>query len=1048
MTKLLWLLLALGVLLAPGSYAQTGPPRTVSGVVADTKGSPLPGVTVLVKGTSNGASTGADGRYSVQAAPGSTLTFSFIGFTTQERAVGADGSIDISLAENTTSLNDVVVTAYGIKQERRQINYAAQEVKAKDIIESRQTNIVNALQGKVAGVQITSAGGAPGEGSAIVIRGGNSLDGDNQPLFVIDGIIMDNSSFVESTSPGGGSAFNGQLGRSSVSQNRAGDLNPEDIASMTVLKGPAAAALYGLRAANGAVIITTKKGTAGRTNINYRTQFSVDEVNRLPKLQDQYKQGANGVFDATTRGSWGPRFAEGEAVYDNLGNLFGKGTAWQHYLTMSGGGDKATFLVSASRLDQKGVVPNTLYDKSTVRASGTVQFSPKFSGSASAQYLNSGGQSPFQGGGLFGTGLNPSGFFTSLLNWPRNDDARNYLNPDGTRRRLLGAATSAGDPDNPYFTIYRNPQTTRTNRMIGNAQVTFEAFKWASVSYNIGTDFYAQKDRSVRAVGTSQPSNQDGGISETTIFNRLLTSNFLVSLNHKFSDNIGTSLVLGNTVEMSRNEATDNIGLIFQNPDFVSINNTVNRNTLVTNRDRRLIGNFARLNLDLFQQVTLELNGRVDMSSTLPRPNKNKNYGKAFGYGSAAVGWEFTRTLGMDQNPILNYGKVRGSVAVVGKDTGPYRVDSPLAQSTYIGGGFRNGFFGSNRLLKPEQTRSVEAGLDLQFLQNRLTLDAAVYYQETRDQLIAPRVSQATAFIFQYINGGKVENKGFELSLTGTPLKSSKGLTWDVIANFTLNRNRAIELPSFLTEVYQSDAFVIDWARGGAFPGKPISSISAVDFKRAPDGQVLIDASGYPIVNTGVFEYAGNRAPDYTVQLTNSFGYKGLNLSFLLDFRQGGDVVNGNDWFATKTGISERTLDRYKQVVFDGVLANAAANGPLLNSDGGYVRNTKPAELTQGYYQNVLTGTAASFVEDASWSRLRYVTLSYALPASLLGKSFVRGVELSVTGRNLVLLTNYSGVDPETAAAGAGVRGGGSSGFDYGSVPATRGVDMGLRVNF
>ncbi|WP_400194020.1 SusC/RagA family TonB-linked outer membrane protein [Hymenobacter sp. B81] len=1040
MRKLLWSFLLPGLVAAQQVQAQT---RTVSGTVTGaTDRTPLPGVNVVVKGGSTGTQTGADGRFTLAVAPGATLVFSFIGYNSVERTVGDDATLDVALEASSTTLQEVqITTAYGIQQERRQVNYAAQQVTAKDIIDSRQTNVVNALQGKVAGVQVTSSGGGAGEGAAIVIRGGNSLDGDNQPLFVIDGVIMDNSSFVESTSPGGGSAFNGVLGRSVASTNRAADINPEDIESMTVLKGPAGAALYGLRAANGVVIITTKKGKAGRTSISYRTQFSVDEVNRLPQLQDQYKQGNDGVFNPTTRNSWGPRFAEGETVYDNVGNFFQKGTSFQNYLTMSGGSEKASFLLSASHLDTKGVTPESRYDKATVRAAGTVQFSPKLSGSGSAQYMNSGGERPLQGPGLFG---GSGGFFVSLLNWPRNDDARNYLNPDGTRRRLLPSAVGSTDADNPYWTTYNNPQTDRTNRVIGNAQLTYEPAKWARLNYNLGTDVYTEKFRSVRAVGTSQPNNQNGGIAETTNFVRLLNSNFLATFSHQLNENISGSLTLGNTVEQAVYETTDVIGLIFQNPSFVSINNTVNRNALTTNRTRRLVGNFGRLNFDLFKQVTLELNGRYDLSSTLPRPDENKNFGKGFFYGSAAAGYEFTRTLGLDTNPILNYGKLRVSVAEVGKDTGPYRVDSPLAQSTYIGGGFRLGFFGSNRLLKPERTRAYEAGLDLQFLKGRLGLDGSVYYQETRDQLIAPRVSQASSYILQYINGGTVTNTGVEIALSGTPVKTADGLEWTILTNFFRNENKAKELPSFLTEVNQSDAFVIDAARGSAFPGRPITSIAAWDFQRVQSGpyagQVIINpTTGYPLINTSTYVYAGDRSPDFTTQVTNTVSYRGLALAFMWDFRKGGKVVNGNDWFATRNGLSERTVDRYKQVVMEGVVANG---------DGSYSPNTRPVEATQAYFQTILGGVGTPFIEDASWTRLRYATLSYALPASWLGKSIVKGLELSVTGRNLVLFTKYSGVDPETSSAGAGVRGGGSGGFDYGSVPATRGVDMALRVNF
>ncbi len=1049
MKKPYWLLLlVLAVLLAsPPSWAQTTV-RPVTGIVtSSTDQSALPGVTVLVKGTTNGSTTGADGRYSLSAEPGAVLVFSFIGYAPQERTVAASGNIDVVLKESTTGLDEVVVTAYNIKQEKRTLVTAVQEVQSKEIIDSRQTNVVNALQGKVAGVNITSSGGAPGEGASIVIRGGTSLDGDNQPLFVIDGMIMDNGSFSESAAPGAGSQFNGLLGRSVGSANRAGDLNPEDVASITVLKGPAAAALYGLRAAGGAVVITTKKGTAGRTTLNVRSQVSVDEVNRLPKMQDQYGQGSGGVFDGTTRMSFGPRFTPGQPVYDNLANFYRKGYTYQNFLNMSGGSEKATFFVSASNLQQTGVTPQSKYDKSTVRLSGTAEISPKLSVSGSAQYLTSGGERPIQGPGLFGSS---GGYLLSLLNWPRNDDARNYLNPDGSRRRLLalGNGTDA-DADNPYFTVERNPQTDRTNRFIGNIQLSFKATNWLTLSHNIGTDLYTSRNTSVRAVGTSQVGNQNGGLAETVDQFRLITATSLATFAHDFSPNFGGSFIIGNTIEENKDQAVDYIGLIFQNPGFVGLNNTVNRSALQRDTKRHLIGNFARLSVNAFNQLFLELQARYDQSSTLPRPDQNKIYGKGFLYGSAGIGYEFTRALGLEQNNILNYGKIRASVAEVGKDTQPYRIQAALAQNTYIGGGFRNDFFGSNPNLKPERTRTYEAGINLQFLKNRLGLDFNYYYSRTSDQIIAPRVSQAAGFILQYINGGIVTNEGQEIALTGSPIKS-KDFSWDIIANFYHNTNRVVELPAPLTVVFQSDAFITDVHEGGAFPGRPISGVGATDFNRVTDtsspeyGKVIINTlTGYPSVNTNLL-YAGNRAPRFTTQLTNTFTYKGLSLAALLDFRVGGKVINGNDWYQTGVGTSQRTVDRYKQVVFDGVVATKDASGATV-----YTPNTRPVELTQTYYTSILGRVGTAFIEDGSWARLRYATLSYALPASVLSPTkFIKGVELSVTGRNLILLTKYTGADPETSAAGAGVRGGGSSGFDFGNVPATRGVDMAVRVNF
>jgi len=599
MRKIYWLSLVLlpGVLLAPPGHAQTtlgteaAAAGTVTGTVRQsTDRSALPGVNVLVKGTNNGTATDGMGRYTLSGVPaGATLVYSFVGYTSQQRRVEG-GIMDITLAPNASDLDEVVVLGYGGTVAQRDLVTSVQEVKSKDIIESRQTNVVNALQGKVAGVNITSSGGSPGEGASIVIRGGTSLDDNNQPLFVIDGMIMDNSSFSESTAPGGGSGFNGLLGRSVGAANRAGDINPEDIASITVLKGASAATLYGLRAAAGAVIITTKKGSAGRAQLNYRTQYSVDQANRLPRVQDQYGQGSNGVFDASTRSSFGPRFAPGQPVYDNLGNFYRRGDAFQNFVQMSGGSDKASFFASASNLVQTGVSPGSKFDKTTARVSGSAVISPKLSVTGQAQFLNSGAERPLQGPGLFGSS---GGFMLSLLNWPRNDDARVYLNPDGSRRRLLplGAGTD-NDADNPYWSAERNPQTDRTNRFIGNVQVSFSPFKFLVLSHNIGTDSYTSRVTSVRAVGTSQVGNQFGGLAETVDQTRLTTATTTATATREFGKALRGTLVLGNTIEENRGEAVDYIGLIFKNPDFIGLNNTVNPNVLL----RPIKSGFLKIN--------------------------------------------------------------------------------------------------------------------------------------------------------------------------------------------------------------------------------------------------------------------------------------------------------------------------------------------------------------------------------------------------------------------------------------------------------------------
>jgi TonB-linked SusC/RagA family outer membrane protein len=999
--------------------------NTISGTVTSSEdGLSLPGVSVKIKSSNVGTQTNVDGKYTIKAKAGDILVFSFLGTIPQERIVGTASQINVSLKQDSKALDEVIVTSFNIEQDRRSINYAVQNVKAKDIEESRQQNIVNALQGKIAGAVITSSGGGPGEGASIILRGGASLDGDNQPLFVVDGIPLDNSSFQESTAPGAGGGFNGILGRSVGTPNRASDINPDDIESVTVLKGPAAAALYGLRAGAGAIIITTKKGKAGAASVTYSNLLSFDNVLDLPETQSIYKQGSNGVFLQTTRDSYGAPFQPGETIFNNLEDFFETGISSTHNISVSGGSDKYTFRISASNADQSGVVPQTEYKKTSIRLSGSGIISPKIRVTGSANYLNSSGRRPLQGPGLFG---GTGGFLVSIFNWPKNDNMRDYLSPDGSRRRLIASLTA--DTDNPYFTIDRNPQTDRNDRFLGNAGIEFKIVKGLKLNYTLGTDIYTERSQSVRAVGTSLPLNQFGGIAETVNSFQSLTSNLLLTYEKTFK-NFSSSIILGNSIEESKTNAIDYLGQVFQNPDFISINNTVNRSLVQRNSLRRLVGAFGSFNLDYKKTVFLNVTGRNDWTSTLPVKNRS------FFYPSVSLGYEFTRTLKLKDNKVFNYGKVKASFAQVGKDTGPYRLFTPLTGNTFIGGGFRNGFFGSNPELKPETRTSFETGLDLQFYDGRLRLDATYYQDRTKDQIIAPRVSQATGFILNYVNGGVVQNKGVELMLSGTPIKT-KTFAWDVNFNFARNRSKVLSLPPPLTIIRQSDASVIFVAEGASYPGLSLTSISSTDYVRAPDGQIVIGANGYPIVNSN-FIYAGDRSPDFTLGLNNSFRYKNAELSFLLDVRKGGDVINGNEWELIRSGLSTRTIDRYKLATFKGVVAN---------TDGTFSPNTREVELNQNYYENILAGVGTEFIEDGSWIRLRTVTLNYTLDRKFTPKVF-SSMNFFVTGRNLLLLTNYTGIDPEVAAAGSGVRGAGSGGIDYGGVPSRKGFDMGLKLNF
>jgi TonB-linked SusC/RagA family outer membrane protein len=1020
-------------------FAQT---RTVTGKVTfkDTK-TALPGVKISIKGVKRGgAISNKDGDYKIEVPDGSaTIVFNLIGHLSKEVKVGEQTSINAELELDDVKLEEIIVTALGIEQQKRAVNYAVQDVKAADIAESQQQNIVNALQGRIAGVQITNSGGGPGGSSSIIIRGGNSVDSDNQPLFIIDGVPMDNSTTTETGA--GTSGFNGQLARSVSNSNRAMDLNPDDIENISILKGPSAAALYGSRAANGVVLITTKRGKDGTSNITYNNSFSYDVANRLPKTQSVYKQGFNGFYDQASRRSWGPRFLPGETIYENMDNFFVPAISMTHNISGSGANETANYFFSINRTDQNGIVPNTFWNRTSLRFNGGAKVAENLRVQGSVTYTNSGGNRALQGPGLFGSA---GGYLISMVYWPKNDNMKDWQNPDGSRRRLL-IGDLANDIDNPYFTLNKNTVSDNVNRFLGNVRLVYDPTDWLNITYVAGGDFAHEEGRSIRAPGTSLVvsgfgSLEPGSIAQSQNFNRILNSQLLVTFKKELFEGLNAELLIGNWIEASRSYQLDFNGFNFINKDFTSINNTVVAENRVVERvtERRLVGLFAQANLSWQNKLFLSIRGRNDWSSTLPIDSRS------YFYPAVDIGYVLSEDL--PKNDILSYAKLRFSLAQVGKDAAAYRTGTVLTANTYLGGGFRNDFWAGNPTLKPEITQAIEIGGDFRLFDGALNIDAAVYRQTTFNQLIAPRISQASGFIFAYLNGGTVENQGLEIALSGTPVRE-RDFTWNFGVNYTVNQSKVVELPSVLLELNQSDGSVTNVGRASSFPGQPLQAISATDYVRNPQGRIVVDsATGLPTASAA-FTYAGNRQPDAIIGINNSFTFFGsLTFSFLWDIRLGGKVLNGTEWDMVRSGMSRNTLDRYKLAVIDGVVRNRAVAD--VNAPDAWIQNTRPAELTESFYRFTYGAVGTNFIEDGSWVRLRTVTLAYRLPKDILRDTPLKELDFFVTGRNLLLFTNYTGMDPEVSASGAGVRGAGSNGLDYGGIPATMGVTAGLKISF
>lgn len=1008
--------------------------RVVSGTVtAASDGSPLPGVSIGVKGTPRGTVTDKDGTFSIEAAPSDVLVFTFIGMKPLNRTVGNAARVDVALEDDTKSLSEVVVTALGIKQEKKALGYAVTEVKGATIAQTQRENFVNGLAGRVAGVDVAATSGLPGSSSSIVIRGISSLSGSNQPLFVVDGLPISNNTtstgvFASSIS-GGRKSFEN---RGVDFTNRAADINPEDIETITVLKGPEAAALYGIEAASGAIVITTKRGKAGKPRIDYSNSFRIDRIVKYPEVQRVYDRGVNGysVDGDENLYYFGAPYPSEAQFYDNVKNFFQDAYTNKHNLSFTGGNESAQFRISGSYTDAEGFIPNTGLERLTLSSAVSAKLNKVLSTDVTFDYTRSDNDQTFRGTG---------GPLLHLLLWPGTDDASNYLTPGGQRRNYGEFASAV---ENPFFNVNKNVFNSLTDRYRLNTQLNADITDWMKLVGQVGVDYYTEKNTIVRHP-ESQSGIQYGGIfDQAVITNRNLTMQYYAHITPPafLNSKVRTDLKLGSAVYDYNTFSAASTGENFMAPDLLSINNT----TLTTQRaynnltQRRLVGAFGSFNVSYDDILFLTLTGRNDWSSTLPIQNRS------FFYPSAGMSFIFTELSPFAGiRDVLSYGKLRASIAQVGKDARPYSIRPFYETATTTGGGFRYGFSGPSLNLRPEMTTSYEFGTELKFFNDRLGIDATYFKKKSVDQIVQNlRLSYATGFVLMAFNAGEMENEGIELQLNAAPIVT-KDFTWDILANFTRNRSKLTKLPGDVTEFYNSDTWMYGNVRGGARLDGPLTTFTGYDYERNENGEMLINPStGLPILNTKEWVVVGDRQPDFNVGLTNTFTYKNLSLNFLLDFRKGGDVYNATEHYLTTRGLSMRTLDRETPRIVTGVLKDG------LENTANPTPNNIPVDLSRNssYWASIYPHN--NFIEkDVNWVRLRDVTLNYSLPASILGKAkFINSASVFVTGTDLFLLTNYSGLDPIANGNSAAVGGAGGVGFDYGNFPLPRGLNFGVRV--
>lgn len=1036
----------------------------VTGKVLDEKGKPVSGATVLLKGAKTGTKTDANGNFTINAKPGDVLVISSVNFGTQQTKVKDAGNVSINMIAKDGTLDEVVVTAMDIKKNPRELGYSVQTVKGTDIAETQRENFVNSLQGRVSGLSVTPTTGTAGASSGIILRGFNSLSGTNQPLFVIDGVIADNTTF-NSNSQGGsgiGLASDGN-NRNIDNTNRIADINPNDIESVTVLKGPEATALYGSQASSGAIVITTKKAkiTGKKIAITYDNNFRMQKLTRFAEVNNEYGPGAsNGTPDPVGRfTSFGPKWPTGTQLYDNLHHFYKTGFSQTHNLGVEFGTKNVGFRASGQYLNNSGVVPNNYYTKYSARLSNTTKIGKYITITPSFAYSYADNKKPTKGS---------SSYLMSLYQWPANNDIRTYEDDYGGKLTLFNANPNS-DFDNPIWSSKNNIMGDITRRLISTLGIDIKPFKWLSLAGRFGydtykTDGYIMIHPQSFYLVASTLGTLENYYTTYKGYNHTITA----SANKEWKGFTG-KLLVGTMWQDFQTEQTavfgnhiaDSIvaGRLYKNGSIITSFNPTDSNQTIPNSRTRLARNVKGLpNLRIFREmayfaeaslgyknvVFLTYSQRFEKAS--PIPPKNNNYH----YPGASISMILSDIFPiMKKGEILDYFKLRASLANTARLNDPYSNQRVFvnnqSSSNNPGNTYTYSFTNNNPDLVPERQSTYEIGTEMRFLNNRITLEGAYYNTLCTKQISQGfRASYATTAVLNTTNASSLRNEGVELTLNLTPVKK-KNFNWNINFNFTHNWSNVLTLPESIglyNDYYNSDTYISN-VRGGLIRGNSTGTITGSTYQRNQKGQILINpATGIPLFNGGN-QLIADRNPDFTLGTLNTFRYKNWSLSFLWDLKMGGDIYNGTEQVLTGIGKSARTANRNYPIVVDGVLNDGLQNtaNPTKNSIV-----IIPYFLSTYYTQM----PDEEFIQkDVNWLRLRDITLNYRLPEKLVKRvKYLKGMSFFITGNDLILSTNYRGADPSINANNPGTLGVGGYGMDLGNAPTPIALSFGLKASF
>ena len=1057
--------------------------QTVMGTVTDEDGVPLIGVTILEEGTTNGVVTDIDGRYSIEVSgPEAVLTFSYVGLVSNRQVVGARTAIDVLMEEDAALLDEVVVTALGFQAKGDEIGYASSTVQGSEVTGAGESTMINALSGKASGVRISRNSGDPGAGAYIQIRGISTIDRDAQPLIVVDGVPISNDS------------RGAQEGL--AAQSRLNDLNPNDIESVTVLKGASAAALWGTRALGGVIVIKTKSGQYNRKlSVTYKTSYSLDQINRRYPQQTVFGQGDGGVYNQRARDSWGDKIADrpggsdefdtsGEFYVDQDGNtyypilsknshtlynesnfdqIFQDGHFWENHLSASGGNANSTIFASLSDINQQGIIRNNSdYRRTTARVNAAHRLSDKIKLNVSATYAKSTSN-------RIRRGASSSGLYLGLLRTPVDFDNTGYRGdyyansnaaPVSDRHRSyrepLGADGTA-TYNNPLWTINEQEALVDVDRFLTSMELTVSPFSWMDLIGRVGLDKYSELQQLFFTPGSASGAYTSGLFNKELARNSILNMDYIAKAGKSFSRNFSGSILVGFNFN-HRERITDGseITNFIQFNDVAGgirdIDNALPENRTVTSTfgQERTVGVYTSATASLYSMLFLNGTLRAESASTFGDQADNTFY-----FPSASLAWQFSELDGL-QSDVFSFGKLRLSYGEVGVQPARYNTTntfvSPVFGDEYggdlAGALYGNGAFVANtqrgsNALRPERKKEMEVGLDLRFHHDRLSLSGTYYNNKTEDVLLDFPIANSRGVTRLYTNGAEIQNEGIELDL-GYQLVRSKNWNWDVNFLYSRVRNEVTRLEQGLT----INLGGLSAVNSRALEGYPVGVLWGSRILRDEQGNIVFDENGFPEQDQleGVI---GDPNPDWQGSAYSTLSFKNFSVSVLLETYQGADIYAGTksvlyDLGTWEDSAEETTADQ-NLLDYNGdvILAGTTFRGKIYNFGAG------PVALTEAWYNGdggfFSNGNDELYIEDGSWTRIREITVAYNADSPWLKKNTgISSAELSFTGRNLFLWAPFEGNDPDTNFSGVSV----ARGIDYFNNPGTKSYVFTLSLTF